>query len=126
MNKHSKPSVLELYAYIRSKKASSKSCPVRFSGIPKAQLLKIAQDLGYKVPAVKRADVKPGKKVKKVAHKLNKKLQKDYQKRNKKKVLNELKSNVKAIKVNEKLKKSIIKKDKTNKVMFDAYKNFFK
>jgi hypothetical protein len=70
MNKHSKPSVLELYAYIRSKKASSKTCPVRFSGIPKAQLLKIAQDLGYKVPAVKRADVKPGKKVKKIAHKL--------------------------------------------------------
>ena len=125
MNKHAKPSVLELYAYIRSKKKMSKTCPVRFSGIPKAQLLKIAQDLGYKVPAIKRADVKPGKKVKKVAHKLNKKLQKDYQKQKKKEVLNELKSNVKAIKIKEKLKKTIIKKDTQNKIMLDAYKDFF-
>ena len=90
-SKHAKPSVLELYSYIRNKKASSKDCPVRFSGIPKAQLLKIALDLGYKVPAVKRVDVKRGKQVKKVANKLNKKLQKNIQQQKKKAVLSELK-----------------------------------
>ena len=125
MSLHAKPSVIELYNYIRENKKNSKTCPVRFSGIPKAQLLKIAFDLGYKLPAVKRTDVKKGKQVKKIGNKLKKKLEKDIQKKKKEKVLNELKTNVKAIKIKEKLKKTIIPKDKQNKIMEDAYKDFF-
>ena len=125
MSLHAKPSVLELYAYIREKKKESKTCPMRFSGVRKAQLLKIAQELGYKMPAVKRVDVKKGKAVKKIGNKLKKKLEKDFQKQKKKKVLSELKSNVKSIKIKEKLKKSIIKKDTQNSIMAAAYKDFF-
>lgn len=94
-SKHAKPSVIELYDFIRSKKASSKACPVRFSGIPKAELLKIAQDLGFKMPAVKRADVKKGKQVKKLGKKLEKKLQKKFKTQKTKENTQKNKQNIK-------------------------------
>ena len=69
--------------------------------------------------------MKKGKKVKKIASKLEKQFQTNLQKQNKKKVLSELKSNVKAIKIKEQLKKTIIPKDTQNKIMFAAYQDFF-
>jgi len=104
-NKHAKPSVLELYAYIREKKKESKDCPIKFSGIKKAELLKIAFDMGYKMPAVKRTDVKKGKTVNKIGKKLNKQLQHTIQKKKKGNMINELKNKV----IN---KKKLVKKSK--------------
>ena len=53
------PTVAELSKFIKSHKA--KHCP-RHSGVPKARLLKIAYDLGYKPPAVKKKNIQAERK----------------------------------------------------------------
>jgi len=80
------PTVVDLIKFIKSHKA--KHCPPH-SGLPKARLLKIAHDLGYKPPVVKK---------------------KNIQAERKKAVLNQLKKRARASKIIKKYNASSSKK----------------
>ena len=66
------PTVAELTKFIKSHKAQN--CP-RHSGLPKAKLLKVANGLGYKPPAVKKKNIQAERK-KAVLNQLNQRARK--------------------------------------------------